>query len=143
MLATKPMITRGVAMDAMIYINKANENLEAARLCHHNNHYNACSSRAYYAMLQAAIAILTAKGFYPQQKRVDHMRLQSAFANELINRRRILTARLKSHLPEAQFFRNAADYETLMISKTIAQRQLAHTLEFLESVRKELQHAQA
>ncbi len=130
-------------MDALIYINKANENLEAARLCHQNTHYNACTNRAYYAMLQAAVAILSAKGFHSQENRIDHMRLQSTFANELINRRKILPAKFKSYLPDAQFFRNAADYETLMISKTTAQRQLAQTMEFVESVKKELHHAQS
>ncbi len=130
-------------MDASIYLNKASENLEAAQLCYRNTHYNTCTSRAYYAMLQAAVAILTAKGFHSQQKRIDHLRLQSTFANELINRRKILPAKFKSYLPDAQFFRNAADYETLMISKTIAHRQLAQTVEFVAGMRKELQNAQS
>jgi len=40
------------------FLNKANENLTAAKICFDNGLYNACANRAYYSALHSAIEIV-------------------------------------------------------------------------------------
>ncbi len=92
----------------MEFLNKTKENLTAAQVCFENGLFNACANRAYYAALQAAIAALAHKGI--RRDKIDHGQVQADFSNELINRRKIYPAKLKSYLPDIQFVRNKADY---------------------------------
>jgi len=52
-------------MDSQIYAKKAKENLAAAEACSNAGYCNASVSRAYYAMFQAAVAVLIHKGITP------------------------------------------------------------------------------
>jgi len=124
--------------DYSVFWTKASENLKATQLCFDNGLYNACANRAYYAMYHAAIAILIAKGFPPTQKQIDHGWVQSTFARELINRRKIMPNALKAYLSDAQIFRNNADYRDIMISQKTANRQVRKSQEFIDKIEMEL-----
>ena len=125
-------------LDGSPFWNKADENLKAAQLCFENGFYNACANRAYYAMYHAAIAILMVKGFPPTQKQIDHGWIQSTFARELINRRKIFEGKLKTYLPDCQNVRNDADYAGILISNKTAKRQVNKTSEFINAIKMEL-----
>jgi uncharacterized protein (UPF0332 family) len=92
-------------------------------------------------MLQAAISILFAKGFKPIQTHCDHKRVQSMFADELINRRKIMQSKFRSYLSDGQSVRAIADYETEMISQTKAGRHMRKAKEFIDAIKMEIQHA--
>ena len=131
-------------VESSIFLMKAQENLQAAQLCHDHGLHNACASRAYYGMFQAAAAILIARGFaFDSKKHLDHAQVQSLFANELINRRKIFQGRFKSYLYDAEFLRGVADYKTISISHTQAKRQMHKAKEFIDAIKKELHHDQS
>ncbi len=46
-------------------ISKAQESLDAAKLCYGHKLYNSTVSRAYYAMFQAAVVALESAGVLP------------------------------------------------------------------------------
>jgi uncharacterized protein (UPF0332 family) len=128
-------------LEASIYLAKADENLKIANLSFDNRCYNACVNRAYFAMLQAAIAILIKKGFPPKKKRIDHSWVHSTFSSEIIRRRKIFPGKFKSYLPDAQIFRNIADYDDKLISAKKAKQQLNRSEEFIENIKMELRNA--
>jgi len=105
------------------FLAKAKENLAAAKICSENGFYNACANRAYYSALQAAVVALAHKGI--RRDRIDHARVQADFSGELIKRRKIYPARLKSYLSDMQFIRDKADYTDKSISRKIAERMLS------------------
>ena len=119
---------------------KAYENLRVAQLCFDNGFYNACANRAYYAMYQAAIAILIANGFPPTQKHIDHGWVQSVFARELINRKKIFPGKFRRYLFDSQIIRNDADYDEASINQKTAKRQLNRCREFVDSIRQEIKN---
>ena len=118
------------------FLAKAEENLAAAQVCFENGLYNACANRAYYSALQAAIAALAHRGI--RRDRIDHGRVQADFSGELIKRRKIYPAKLKSYLSDMQFVRDKADYTDKSISMKIAERMLAKLKELVGLVGKEI-----
>lgn len=130
-------------LDFSSFWNKADENLKAAQLCFDNCFYNAGTNRAYYAMYHAAIAILIARGFPPTQKQIDHGWVQSVFARELINRKKIFPGKFRRYLFDCQEVRNDADYKDLMISKKTANRQLLKATEFISVIKLEFNNAKS
>lgn len=126
-------------MEFAIFLTKAQENQEAAQLCLSHGLYNACAARAYYAMFQAAVAILLAQGFvFEPRKHLDHAQIQSLFANELINRRKVFQGKFKSYLYDAEFLRAIADYKAIPISQAQANRQMQKLREFIAAIQKEI-----
>ncbi|MBM4401461.1 MAG: HEPN domain-containing protein [Crenarchaeota archaeon] len=68
-------------MLAESYLSKAKENLRIAEIAFEEGCYNASVNRAYYAMLQAAIAALLNGGIEPKLgKGIDHGWIQSRFS---------------------------------------------------------------
>jgi uncharacterized protein (UPF0332 family) len=120
----------------MEFLNKAKENLSAAQICFDNGLFNACANRAYYAALQAAIAALAHRGI--KRDKIDHGQVQADFSNELINRRKIYPAKLKSYLPDIQFIRNKADYTDGNVSKKVVCQLLFKVREMFGLIEKEL-----
>jgi uncharacterized protein (UPF0332 family) len=118
------------------FLAKAEENLRAAQICFDNGLYNACANRVYYAALQAAIAALAHKGIH--RDKIDHGQVQADFSSELINRRKIYPAKLKSYLPDMQLVRNQADYTGETISRKMALRWVSKAEEFFEHIKKEI-----
>jgi len=62
----------------MEFLNKAKENLTAARICFDNGLYNACANRSYYAALHAVVAALAHRESGGIRLITDRYRLISA-----------------------------------------------------------------
>ncbi len=118
------------------FLNKANENLAAAKICFDNGLYNACANRAYYSALQSAIAALIHNGI--RRDTIDHRKVQSDFSSELIRKRKVYPSKLKSYLSDMQLLRNQADYTDEDVSSPKAYRRLSMAKELLEIVKKEI-----
>ena len=121
-----------------IFLIKSEENLCIADLSFERDCYNACVNRAYYAVLQAAIAALEKEGI--KEERVNHAWVQSEFNGKLIKRRKKYPSKLKSTLTELQLSRNIADYKNKCISKKIALKRLASAREMIDIIKKELKN---
>lgn len=118
------------------FLEKAKENLEAAELLFEAGLYNASANRAYYAAFQGTIAALS------DAKKLNnktHKNVQADFSRELIQRRKVYSGRLKSYLTDMQEVRNKADYQTVSVSKKVAQRQLKRAVEFVRAVTQQLE----
>lgn len=98
----------------MVVLEKAEESLNAARLCLERRLYNSATSRAYYAIYQAAEAALTDAGFHRMEW--SHPGLQATFTNELIRRRKVYPALFSRYINRALELRIVADYRTISIS---------------------------
>jgi uncharacterized protein (UPF0332 family) len=118
------------------FLSKAKESLKGAEILFENGLYDDCVSRAYYAAFRAAVAVLAQYGIKSENN--DHKWLQAAFTRELIHRRKIFSAGLKSCLPELIKIRIQADYKISKISKKQAKHQLGRAKEFVEAVEKEI-----
>jgi len=119
-----------------VFLIKSEENLCIAVLAFERNCYNASVNRAYYAVLQAAIAALEKEGI--KEERINHAWVQSEFNGKLIKRRKKYPSKLKSTLTELQLSRNIADYKNKCISKSIASKRLASAKEMIDIIKKEL-----
>jgi uncharacterized protein (UPF0332 family) len=91
-------------------------------------------------MYHAAIAILIANGFPPTQKHIDHGWVQSVFARELINRKKIFPGKFRSYLFDSQIIRNDADYDQSSVNQKTAKRQLSRCREFVDSIEQEIKN---
>ncbi|OQX19474.1 MAG: hypothetical protein BWK80_36795 [Desulfobacteraceae bacterium IS3] len=118
------------------FLAKAQENLTAARICFDNGLYNACANRAYYAALHAVVAALAHRGI--KRDKIDHGQVQADFSGELINRRKIYPAKLKSYLPDIQFIRNKADYTDGNVGKKLVCQLLSKVREMFGLIEKEV-----
>ncbi len=118
------------------FFDKAKENLKAAQICFDNGLYNACANRAYYAALHAAIAALAHRGI--KRDKIDHGQVQADFSSELINRRKIYPAKMKSYLPDIQFVRNKADYTDGNAGKKAVSQLLSKVKEMCGMIEKEV-----
>jgi len=120
------------------FLTKAKENIAVAEWSYENAHYNASANRAYYAAFQAAIAALANVGII-KAHRISHGAVQSLFATELTQRRKIYPSHLKSYLPDLQNIRDDADYKLQSVSKKKASLQLKQAKEFVEIIAKEVE----
>ena len=113
---------------------KAEENLTAAELCLEYDLRNASVNRAYYAMFQAAIAVLTKFGISRRGERWEHGYVQAQFSNALIQRRKVLPGRFKKALPDIMAHRHEADYSATQISSKIANLTLRLAQSFVQQI---------
>lgn len=118
-----------------VFLEKAEENLEAAQSEFISRRYNSSASRSYYACFQAAIYALAAAGIRPSREQWGHDFVQAQFNGELINRRRLYPASLRGVLNQNYTLRERADYTTDRVNEIRASRAVARSEEFLESVR--------
>ncbi len=114
------------------FLEKANENLEAARLLFDAGLHNASANRAYYAAFHAAIAALSDASIKTDNKK--HANVQAQFSGELIRRRKVYSGSLSPLLMDMQETRNKADYQPASISKKKAERQLNKAIQFVKAV---------
>lgn len=121
------------------FLTKAQENLGAAKLTFEHGAYNASANRAYYASFQAAIAALSEAGIKRKDHKIPHDWVQSQFSGILIQQRKKYSFSMKSYLLDMQAVRDDADYDSGMISKIAAERQLKKAAEFVSEVTKRLQ----
>ncbi|MDM8517315.1 HEPN domain-containing protein [Desulfobacterales bacterium HSG16] len=120
------------------FLDKAKENLAAAKICFDNGFYNACANRAYYAAFQAAVSALADRGI--KREKLDHKWVQAEFNGKLIKRRKIYPGRMKSHLVKMQIVRDRADYSTQKVNKKAAQRQIGRVEDLITHIEKELKN---
>lgn len=120
-----------------IFLEKAEENLEAAASEFINRRYNSCTNRAYYACFQAAVYALSQAGIRPwgTRGRWGHDVVQAEFNGQLINRRKLYPVALRSTLNQNYSLREAADYTTERVSEVRASRAVARAEQFVEAIR--------
>ncbi len=118
------------------FMQKAGDNLAAARHCFENALYDASAGRAYFAAFQAAVAALLQAG--EQHGKFDHKWVQATFSEQLIKRRKMFPGRFRAYLMEMQGLRNVADYKRGTISKNKAGEQLRRAEEIVAEIGKEL-----
>jgi uncharacterized protein (UPF0332 family) len=120
-----------------VYLEKAEENLDAADSEFANRRYNSCASRCYYACFQAAIYALSQAGIQPPGRsgQWGHDFVQAQFNGQLINRRKLYPANLRSVLAETYSLRETADYQRDLVTEVRARRALSKTTDFVAAIR--------
>ena len=123
------------------WLNKAQQSLRGAESEFTFARYDNAANRAYYACFQAAIAALMDAGIYPegQQETWSHAAVQSAFARELIHRRKMYPAEIGSILLDTITVRDQADYSIKYTSEIRAKRALDKAHTFLSAVRRQVE----
>jgi len=91
--------------EARLLLERAHENLQAAKLLENQGYLDIAASRAYYAMFYAAQALLLQRGLAFS----SHSAVIAAFGRE-IAKKRVLDAKYHRYLIDAQDLRNLADY---------------------------------
>src|SRR3954466_14547708 len=101
-----------------IWLEKAEENLEAAESELASGRYNSCANRAYYACFQAAVYALIAAGIRTRDPRGKwgHEWVQAEFNGRLIGRQKRYPADLRASLNENYALRDKADYRTDLVT---------------------------
>jgi streptomycin 6-kinase len=122
---------------ARIFLEKAEENLAAARSEYASHRYNSCASRCYYACFQAAIYALIRAGIRPPSRTGEwgHDFVQAEFNGQLISRRKLYPGHLRDVLQQTYALRVKADYELDHVSEVRAARALRRATEFVETIR--------
>lgn len=99
-------------------LQKAEENLSAARLLLHHGRAEPAASRAYYVMLYVAEALLLGEGLTFSK----HSAVHAAFGRHFAKTGRV-PAEFHRYLIRAQEVRHIADYSTTAVSPTDAAEQ--------------------
>ena len=96
-----------------------------------------CASRAYYACFQAAIYALASAGVRPRSVagQWGHDFVQAEFNGQLINRRKLYPASLRSTLDQSRTLRRIADYTTDRVTEVRADRAVGRAEAFVEAIR--------
>jgi uncharacterized protein (UPF0332 family) len=120
-----------------IYLRKADESLAGAESEYANGRYNNCANRSYYACFQAAVHALVAAGITPPGGRGEwsHALVPSQFDGQLIGRRKLYPAELRSSLARTYLLREVADYRTDLVTETEAGRALRRARVFVQAAR--------
>jgi uncharacterized protein (UPF0332 family) len=128
------------SMEYVVFAKKSHESLSVAQYCFDNGYYNSCVNRAYYAMLQIAVAVLFKAGITTTTKRITHEWVQSEFARTFVWQQKRFP-QFKGFLDEVQETRNIADYSTQAINRKKARRVLDKAVLFVELIAKEVHYA--
>ena len=125
---------------AAAFMERAAECLDGAASELVNGRRHNCANRAYYACYQAALAALIQFGVRPGQPdpELGHNAVQSFFALELVQRRKVFPSEMRRTLPELIGLRHAADYWAAGVSDREASRALSRARAFVETVRHEV-----
>lgn len=120
-----------------VWLEKAEENIEAAQSEYVNRRYNSCANRSYYACFQAAIYALIQAGIQPRGAREEwgHDFVQAQFNGQLIYRRKLYPAGLRSTLNQTYTLRERADYTTDRVSEGRAARAVGRSEEFVVAIK--------
>jgi uncharacterized protein (UPF0332 family) len=118
------------------YFDKAQKSLEGAQSEFINSRYNNCANRSYYACFQAAISALLRAGISPPGRAEEwrHDFVQTQFIGQLINRRKVYPASLRSALEQNYRLRQVADYGRDDISEIRASRAVGRSELFIEAI---------
>ena len=120
-----------------VFLEKAEQNLDATESEFANGRYDTSASRAYYACFQAAIYALRRAGIGParRQGQWGHDFVQAQFNGELINRRKQYPSALRPTLSQNYALRIVADYTTDRVTQIRAARAATRAEDFVEAVR--------
>jgi len=118
---------------------KANENLEMTALALDEKKYNACASRAYYAVFQAGIAaLLKLTSVRAKDNEWQHSQVQAELNRQLIMRRKVLPASVGRTPMDLMELRHLADHKSQSITAREAKRAHDRAKRFLYSIAKAL-----
>ncbi len=112
---------------------KAEESLRAAKCCFSQKLYNSATSRAYYAIYQAAQVALQKAGF--SREAWSHAGLHATFTNELIHRRKLYPPVFARYLNRVMELRIIADYRGISISRKQGEQATRWAEEIFNNVR--------
>lgn len=121
----------------VVFVRKAQECIEVANDCFARQRYNSCVNRAYYAMLQIAVAALFKAGVEPPGKRIGHEWVHGEFSRMFIWQRKRVP-QFKGVLNWAQELRNTADYSATDVSHRKAKQVMDEAILFFETLKKEV-----
>ena len=117
------------------YWLKAKENLEATSLAYQNKKYNACASRAYYAVFLASIAALIKLTDYrARDSEWEHGQVQAELNRRLIMRKKVLPSDLGRTPMDLMELRHLADYKPQSVTAREAKRAYDRAEKFLSSI---------
>jgi uncharacterized protein (UPF0332 family) len=119
-----------------IYLEKAEESLVGAESEFTNRRYNNAASRGYYACFQAAIHALIQAGIQPARDQWGHDFVQAQFSGQLINRRKLYPADLRTALAETWVWREVADYKRDRVPERRAAQVIRWAERIVEAVRR-------
>ena len=119
-----------------VYLQKAEESLAAAASELANGRYNSSANRSYYAAFQAAIWALLRAGIQPRGSsgRWEHDFVQAQFSGQLIHRRKLYPANLRTTLPDLYYLRERADYTVHLLDEVRASRAHRRSEAFVRAV---------
>jgi uncharacterized protein (UPF0332 family) len=117
-------------------LDRAQESLQAAELCLREQFFNSATSRAYYAMFQAAQVALRVA--HIGRTEWTHSALQAAFVTELIRHRKRYPGAFAEYLSSGLHFRQLADYSAGGVSRRVAQRMVRRAATLVAAVEKEM-----
>ncbi len=120
-----------------IFLKKSEESLNTARLSFEKEYYNSCVNRSYYAMFQAAVAVLFKAGIRPKSKKIGHDWVQAEFSRTFVRGNKKFS-HLKGFLNMVREWRDAADYSDEEIGRKRAKRNLDKASVFVEEISKEM-----
>ena len=123
--------------DGTEFLEKAEESLAGAESEFVNGRYNNCANRCYYAAFQAATCALSCAGTTPVSRDLEwgHEFVRSQFVGQLINRRTLYPASLRTTLELNRALRRTADYKRDHVTEVRAARALRRTEEFVTAIR--------
>jgi uncharacterized protein (UPF0332 family) len=117
------------------YWLKAKENLAMALLALQSKMYNACASRAYYAVFLASVAaLIKLTDFRAKENEWDHGQVQAELNRRLIMRQKILPAELGRTPMDLMVLRHLADYKPQSVTAREAKRACGRAERFLSSI---------
>jgi uncharacterized protein (UPF0332 family) len=121
------------------YWRKGEENLEIAGLALQSKKYNACASRAYYAVFLASIAaLIKLTGFRAMDNEWQHGQVQAELNRQLIMRKKLLPSELGRIPMDLIELRHLADYKPQLVTQREAKRAYHRADRFLAAIEKVL-----
>lgn len=124
------------------YLQKAKQSLQGAESEFARSRFDNATNRAYYACFQAAVAALLAADVPVQTEGggvTSHQSVHSHFAGLLVQRRKLYSSHLRNVLQDLLRDRTIADYHSLSVSATRANRALQLSQNFVSEIEAHLQ----
>lgn len=122
-------------MDWRDYWVKAKENLEVTAVSYATKKYNACASRAYYAVFLASIAgLIKLTESRAKDNEWQHGQVQAELNRQLIMRKKLLPAELGRTPMDLMELRHMADYKSQSVTAREAKRAYDRARRFLAAI---------
>jgi uncharacterized protein (UPF0332 family) len=119
------------------YWRKGKENLEIAGLALQTKRYNACASRAYYAVFLASIAaLIKLTTIRATDNEWQHGQVQAELNRQLIMRKKLLPSELGRIPMDLIELRHLADYKPQSVTQREAKRAYHRADRYLAAIKK-------